>query len=147
MERKEYAAGGTALEAVRAFDEIHGPKHGQFAGGTFGHPKFECVKDDQTGMFQVVRKRQHRDRTVKRPIVRESVDAFATYGKDKRRIMIIIGRDTIGMNLKGRRQSNAKHITWADLYRYLCQCEALAKGRAKQKAKAAKRAAKLAKRR
>lgn len=145
-ERKEYAVGATALEAVKAFDETHGQKHGQFSGGSFGHEKFEVVQDVETKLHQVFRKRTQRDRTVKRPIIRESASAFANYGPDRRNIVLIVGRETIGMNLKGRRSASAKHITWVDLYRYLCQCEALAKGRAKQKARADKRKAAAAKR-
>lgn len=139
-ERREYAVGRTQREAIRRFNEAHAPKYGKWERP--GREKFfECVQDPTTKLYQIFRVRQRRDRTVKKPIIRESAEAFATYGKDKRPIVLIIGRGTIGMTLKGRRQSSAKHITWADLYRYLCACEALAKGRAKQKARADKRKA------
>jgi hypothetical protein len=121
-ERKEYACGGTPSEATRMFDELHAHKYGKWVKG--GNVGFECVQDQATGLFQILRERRQRDRTVKHPIRRDGTEPYGT-GKNCRPIVIVLmpGEQMV-LKLKGRRKGY--QVAWHDVYAWRARMEAQA---------------------
>lgn len=101
----------------------------------FDEARHEVVHDDQTGLFQVFRKR--RDRTVKKSIRREGTEPYS-YGKDAKPIVLIVHpREMLETRLKGRRKGHS--ISWHDLHTYLVRRDALAAIAQKKRERKARR--------
>ena len=132
-ERKELAVGTSELEAIGNLDAT---------GTGFNPEKHEVAFDEATGLWSVYHRRRKTDRTIKRPISRETREPYRNgYGRDRRRIIVtLLPREFIETRLKGTRRRYA--ISWHDLYAYLVRRHALAVMRTKQSERAARRKAK-----
>lgn len=128
-ERKELAAGETESQAIARFED---------AGHYFDTQKFECLKDEQTGVWSVYHKRRPKRETW-RPVTRVARTPYANgYGKDRRPVVVtLLPRELIETRLKGTRRRYT--ISWDDLHALLVRRHAFAVMRARQAEKAKRR--------
>lgn len=135
-ERKELSVGETSVEAIEALLETRGL--------TYDGSIHDLVQDETTKLWSIYHRRRPTDKTMKRPISRESREPYSNgYGKDRRKIVVtLLPHELIETRLKGTRRRYA--ISWDDLHQYLVRRSALAAIRVKQTERAAKRKARKA---